>query len=104
MAIFLAEAPGSTNKELIIRSPTQLTVRVTTTAIVHVKSISINSVLMPRLFAKEVFKLVISSLLKIKYHKIITAINTNISSSISEPVMLSKSPTKYEENLLRLLE
>ena len=66
MAIFLAEAPGSTNKELIIRSPTQLTVRVTTTAIVHVNRISINNVLIPRLFAREVFKLVISSLLKIK--------------------------------------
>ena len=31
-------------------------------------------------------------------------IRVAICDDISEPVMLSKSPTKYEENLLRLLE
>ena len=92
--ILRAAAAGNTNSELIINNPTQLTVKVTTTAIVQVNNISINKVFMPLLLAKEVFKLVIRSLLNITIHNINTAIKTINSNIISDLFILNKSPTK----------
>src|SRR5665647_3614658 len=101
--MFLEEAAGKTNKELMIRMPTHFIDIVTTTAIIEVKMISRNFVFTPLLTPKILSKLTIKRLLKMNIHIIITHIKTMARRIISFGVMPRISPMRKFEYLLKLL-
>ena len=92
--MFLLEAAGKINKELIIKIPIHLIDNITIVAIKITNKFSINCTLIPLLFAKETLTEIPKSLLKHTSQKatIITAINNK--NIISFGIILSISPTK----------
>ena len=78
----LANSRGMNTLLIEIIFTCTIAVIVTITAIVQVKMISINKVFIPRLLARDVFKLVTRSLLNIKLQSTIIAIKTKINKII----------------------
>lgn len=98
-ARFLAVAAGSIKKELIIKRPTHCIETVTIIAITMVNKVSIGNTGIRLLLANDLFILIITKGLKkiIQNSRTLKATMTSI--TISEGVILKRSPTKKLEYL-----
>ena len=92
--MFLLDAAGKINNELINNIPIQRIDIITIIAINTTKTLSINFVLIPLLLARASFMLNTFNLLNVKYQNAITAINAKNKYNISVLLMLNISPTK----------
>lgn len=92
--MFLLDAAGKISNELINNIPIQRIDIITIIAINTTKTLSINFVLTPLLFASASFTLSTFNLLNVKYQNTNTAINAKNKYNISVLLMLSMSPTR----------